>query len=186
MPTRQQNRASALAKLLDQAMTLVSEEGVAALSIEALGRATRVSRVQLRQQFASDDALLEAVLEHSCARFDRAIEETAQGLQGPGAWLRAYVMASLWEFTRTDAAAVGLFAILPPGDPRNVTYARFARRWRERAVGDGVETGTALAVKFAADAIWFERAYGTISDEDVALVRKRLLRLVEEETARGG
>jgi AcrR family transcriptional regulator len=178
-------RACQRSQLLDLAMALVAEEGVEALTVDRLARYARLSKLHVLGHFSSASDLCSAVVEHSCARFNRVVEEMAAEQPGRGAWLRAYVQASLWEFTRNDAAAVSLFAILPPGDPRNRPYVRFAARWHERAMADGIDPGSALLVKFGADAVWFERHYGTISDGDVLLVRNRLLRLIEEAAKAG-
>jgi AcrR family transcriptional regulator len=182
MVEKSSRRPSRKQALFDAAVRVVVDEGVNALTIDAVARLAGVTKGGVQYHFASKDRLVEALLTDVLADMDRAIEDVVAAEPGPGAWHRAYVGLILWELSDLDRCVAALLLSMPPGDPLGKPYEAMAERWRSRAAADGLDPATSLIVRHAADGIWLERSYGGATDKEIALVRSRLMQMIDAET----
>jgi AcrR family transcriptional regulator len=176
-------RPSKKKALLDAAIRVAAEGGVEALTIESLAEAAGVTKGGVQYHFRSKDTLYQELLDYALSLFDLALEEKAPPGSKPGAWLHAYVDLSLGPPTPYDHAVATLLAGIPVNDERASPYRRFAAKWKERANADGQDPATNTIVRLAADSVWMERAYLSASSTEIARVKKRLHRLIDEGQA---
>ena len=174
-------RPSLREPLLRSAATLVAERGYAALTLDAVGKATGVSKGGVLYHFPTKEALVAALLEEMTSAFDA--DQTAAHASdptAPGAWSRAYVTASLGsphdESERLTAVALLAAVGYDPSllGPLQVRY----RAWVERLDGDGLPGVDAHVVRLAADGLWAADLFG-LAPPDPALRARIHARLAE-------
>src|ERR687885_93975 len=125
----QRNAAATRTRLLDAASWIVVEQGVDALTLEAVAHRAGVSKGGLLHHFASKEALTSALVEHAFETYETVIEQVldqAEPEGTPGRWTRAYVRSSF----DTDECLHNLGVVL----------ALMTRRTPElvRAAADGI------------------------------------------------
>src|SRR5437764_4553603 len=84
-------------RLLDAAGRVVVDQGVDALTLDAVAHGAGVSKGGLLHHFASKEALLGALIEHAFATYEIVIEQAldpAEEVGTPGRWTRAYIRSS--------------------------------------------------------------------------------------------
>ena len=143
--------------LLRAAAKVVAERGYSALTLDAVGAATGVSKGGVLYHFPTKEALVAALLEELTTGFDA--DQTAAHAADPidpGAWTRAYLTASIGppQDESTQAAAVALLAAVGY-DPTLLEplQARYSD-WVKRLDDDGLPGVDAHVVRLAADGLW--------------------------------
>ncbi len=177
---REKNPELVRQALIESAGRLALEQGLAAVSVNAVAEAAGVTKGGLFHHFANKQALVEAVCAEQLAAFDTAIDavidpdETAYGR-----FTRAYVEATFaddGESTR-KWAAIWISSLTDPG-LRGVWAQWLAGRLaRHRATDADPSLDVA---RYAADGVWLADLTGdspSIRSERQAL-KERLLRLV--------
>jgi len=181
-------RPSKRESLLRAAATVVAERGYSALTLDAVGAATGVSKGGLLYHFPTKEALVAALLEELLTGFD-ADQDAAHDADpiAPGAWTRAYVTAS-GAPPQGDPAALAAVALLAavgydPSmlDPLQDRY----RHWVERLEDDGLPGVDAHVVRLAADGLWAADLFD-LAPPDPALRARIHARLGELSNASGG
>jgi len=143
--------------LLRAAATVVAERGYSALTLDAVGAATGVSKGGVLYHFPTKEALVAALLEELTTGFD-ADQTAAHAADpiAPGAWTRAYVTASFGppQDEPAQVAAVALLAAVAY-DPSLLEplQARYSN-WAKRLDNDGLPGVDAHVVRLAADGLW--------------------------------
>jgi AcrR family transcriptional regulator len=177
-------RPSQLHALLDAAIGLVAEQGVAALTVERLAQAAGMTKGGVQYHFRTKDALVIALLDYLIDGFDAEIDALAgEGAEG-GEWLAAYVKVSLGEsgpeMAFVDGVALALIAAMAPDDPCAEPFKAATQRWRERAERGVRDKPLAQLIRLAADAVWLERTHAGIERKVVDALRARLLQFARE------
>lgn len=173
--------------LLRAAAALVAQRGYSALTLDAVGAATGVSKGGVLYHFPTKEALVAALLERLTAGFD-AGQTAAHAADpiAPGAWTRAYVTASFGpQDESAHVAAVALLAAVGY-DPSLLEplQARYSS-WVERLADDGVPGVDAHVVRLAADGLWAADLFG-LAPPDPSLRARIHVRLAELASASDG
>ncbi len=150
-------------QLLDVAARLTMEQGMAALTLDAVSGASGVSKGGLLHHFPTKNALLDALFESLLDRFDADIDERMREDPTPhGRFSRAYLHAVADLRDKPDEAAhwaqVTMALLAEP---------RLRQRWREwvqERTEEYVGTDSSVdaqIVRFAADGLWLADMLGS-------------------------
>jgi AcrR family transcriptional regulator len=172
-------RPSQKQHLLETAITLVAQRGVAALTIENLAQAAGVTKGGVQYHFETKDKLVTELLEFLLSAFDEAITAAAGAQKSGRDWLRAYVSVGLSGQGAGDSVAAALLAAMPPGDPRAAPYKLFNAIWRESSERGIEDKALAQIIRLACDSVWIEQVYANLSTAEVEALRTRLLKLID-------
>lgn len=172
--------------LLDCVAKLAAEQGLAAVTIQAVADAAGVTKGGLLHHFASKQALIEAVFADLLDQLDREIEALmAADPDAVGRFTRAYVRAcfadrmlgatSLW-------AALAVSLITEPALRQLWSQWLVARLERHRDTDD---MPTLAVVRLAADGVWLSDLLekDSVSRRDVAALEPQLLALTRLSAA---
>lgn len=175
-------RPSRRTALLRAASTVVAERGYSALTLDAVGAATGVSKGGVLYHFPTKEALVAALVEELVTGFeeDQGAARDADPV-APGAWSRAYLTASTApaQGESEQLAAVALLAAIgyDPSllDPIQHSY----RHWVERLDRDGLPGVDAHVVRLAVDGLWAAELFGLAPPDPTlrARIRARLAEL---------
>ncbi|OAE39513.1 TetR family transcriptional regulator [Agrobacterium tumefaciens] len=142
--------------LLDCAARLAAEQGVAALSVQAVADAAGVTKGGLFHHFPSKQALLEAVMADLLAALDLEIDELiSQDCEAFGRFTRAYVNAVFSDRGRDSGRQWAAISVSMVGEP---SLRRMWNSWIEGRLARHKETDDGVVlelVRLAADGIWF-------------------------------
>lgn len=174
--------------LLRAAAAVVSEHGYSALTLDAVGAATGVSKGGVLYHFPTKEALVAALLEELTTDFD-ADQTNAHDADpiAPGAWTRAYMTASAAppQDESAQVAAVALLAAVgyDPSllEPLQDRYTS----WIKRLDDDGLPGVDAHVVRLAADGLWAADLFG-LAPPNPALRARIHARLGKLASASGG
>ncbi|MBR0650236.1 TetR/AcrR family transcriptional regulator [Roseomonas terrae] len=170
---RSVGRPSLRPQLLDAALDLIAEDGVGALTYEALSVRTGVSKGGLLYHFPSKDALLDALTERLVDRYAEARRATTEELpESPSRELKGYAIASLHNRSKADGASARLK--MSGVWNRRVGKAYYARRFREMAAG--MDRDRAAIVHLAVEGLWYMELAGV--SPFTALERRRIVMLL--------
>lgn len=173
--------------LLDCAAKLAADQGVAALSVQAVADAAGVTKGGLFHHFASKQALLEAVMADLVLALDAEIDALiSQDCEAYGCFTRAYVNAVFADRDRDSGRQWAALSVSMVGEPslRRMWTAWFAGRLsRHKETDDGV---ILEMVRLAADGIWFA---DLLADDgraggDRAALKARMIAQTKKETER--
>lgn len=174
-------------RILDATESLVTQRGVAGLTLEAAAREAGVSKGGLLYHFSSKEALLEAALgrlsEFLGTDFERCI--TAQP-EGPGRVARAMLE---WSFGEGDLAcqerherAAAVFLAAFHHDPALLDPVRAViARMREAVAADGLPPGHGAVIMAAGDGLFMAKLFRLYAPTQAERhdMRMALLRLLE-------
>lgn len=170
---RSPGRPSLRPQLLDAALDLIAEDGVGALTYEALSLRTGVSKGGLLYHFPSKDALLEALTERLVDRYAEARRAATEELpDSPSRELKGYAIASLQNRSKADGASARLK--MSGVWNRRVGKAYYARRFREMAAG--MDRDRAAIVHLAVEGLWYMELAGV--SPFTATERRRIVMLL--------
>jgi AcrR family transcriptional regulator len=170
---RRVGRPSLRPQLLDAALDLIAEDGVAALTYEALSARTGVSKGGLLYHFPSKDALLDALTERLVERYAEARRATTEELpESPSRELKGYAIASLHNRSKADGASARLK--MSGVWNRRVGKKYYAQRFREMAAG--MDFGRAAIVHLAVEGLWYMELAGF--SPFTAMERRRIVMLL--------
>ncbi|MDE1158165.1 MAG: TetR/AcrR family transcriptional regulator [Neorhizobium sp.] len=141
--------------LLDQAARIAAEQGLAAVTLQAVAQAASVTKGGLLHHFPGKQPLIEAVFTDLLARLDEEIDGLmAIDAQPYGRFTRAYVDAFFRETRdgeKSPWAAIGISCMADAG--LRLLWSDWMRARLERHVG--TDDAPALSVvRYAADGIW--------------------------------
>ncbi|SNB73051.1 transcriptional regulator, TetR family [Agrobacterium sp. 719_389] len=142
--------------LLDCAAKLAADQGVAALSVQAVADAAGVTKGGLFHHFASKQALLEAVMADLLSALDAEIDVLiSQDREAHGCFTRAYVNAVFADRDRESGRQWAALSVSMVGEP---SLRRMWASWYEGRLIRHKETDEGVIlelVRLAADGIWF-------------------------------
>jgi AcrR family transcriptional regulator len=174
-------------RLLDAAETVVIEQGVSALTLDAVAARAKVSKGGLLYHFLSkDDVVLGMV-----SRIASIVQERfASGLaaQPPGRGRHARTMLGLmmdtegWLFTRLQRVAGPLLGAVASNPKMLVPMQRFFKTVHQGMLDDGLPPDRSWLVLAALDGLKFWRVFGILqpSQKDLAGLRQLLTQIIEE------
>ena len=167
------------ATLLDAAETVVTRQGIANLTLDAVAAEAGMSKGGLLHHFPSKDRLVMGLVTR-CAEgwrscYLQAYERTSEG---PGRMARVLLNhclsdAKCWteELRRSSSAVFAALAQNPALiQPMRAVYADL----HERLAQDGLPPGVSEAVAAAIDGLWLDWVLGIVPLEQARVVRVRL------------
>jgi AcrR family transcriptional regulator len=171
-------------QLLDVAARLTSEQGMGAVTLDAVSGASGVSKGGLLHHFPTKNALLDALFDDLLVRFDADLDERMRDdPMSHGRFTRAYLMAV--DGLRDSPDEAGHWA--------QVTIAllaepRLRQRWNawvQARADEYVGTDSSIdaqIIRFAADGLWLADMLGSHLTDDAG--RAALLARMVELTGR--
>jgi len=189
---QKRDRSQTRNDLLDAADRVVRRDGASTLTLDAAAREAGLSKGGVLYHFPTKNALIGAMIERICDRFEREIEAHLDILpESPGRWTRAYLDAAFdedsWNDDLESAGNAGLLAAIAASpamlDPLRERYTR----WQSRIEVDGIDPAIGTLIRMTVDGLWMADLLG-LEPPDTAtriLLRKHLIDLIErgKETA---
>lgn len=176
------------AQLLDAAEAVVAEEGVQALTLDAVAARSGISKGGLLYHFRSKEDLAAAMIERSIAWFDRALVEAgADDTDSKGRQTRAYVKASLGLTPLTGAGFDNLCSAITTAllsfPERLGPVQDQGARTQADVEQDGLDPVVATIIRLAVDGLWLSENFNLMRfDPDLkAKVAARLLQWTRNE-----
>ena len=170
---------NARTRVLEAATRLVAREGAKGLTIAAVSREAGLSRGGVFYHFPSKEAIIQGMLAHLIAEFERHLDaEAARDPEPGGRWARAFVRASFAMEEPTASAFTALIAAIAE-DPRLLDPLReHLARWRTKTE-EGLDTTTAAVVRLTSHALWLNGLFGIndLRDEERHAVIDRIVTL---------
>ncbi|MDZ7928383.1 MAG: TetR/AcrR family transcriptional regulator [Agrobacterium sp.] len=173
--------------LLDCAAKLAADQGVAALSVQAVADAAGVTKGGLFHHFASKQALLEAVMADLLGGLDAEIDALiSQDCEACRASARAYVNAVFADRDRESGRQWAAISVSMVGEP---SLRRLWTGWFEGRLIRHKDTDEGVVlelVRLATDGIWFAdlMAEDGKADGDRAALRARMIALTKKDAER--
>jgi len=167
-------------QLLEVAARLAGEQGMSAVTLDAVSAASGVSKGGLLHHFPTKNALLDALFESLLEKFDADIDELMRADPLPqGRFSRAYLQAvSGLKDRPDDSRSWTQVTIALLAEPRlRLRWRQWVAARAEEYIGTDSALDT-LIVRFAADGLWFA---DTLESHDIsgALRRELIARLIE-------
>jgi len=176
------------AQLLDAAEAVVAEQGVRALTLDAVAARSGISKGGLLYHFRSKEDLAAAMIERSIAWFDAALVEAGAGEpDAKGRFTRAYVKASLGMTPLTGAGFDTLCSAITTAllsFPERLGPVRDqGARTQVDVERDGLDPVVATIIRLAVDGLWLSENFNLMRfDPDLkAKVAARLLEWTRNE-----
>lgn len=180
---RADSAAETKRRILDAALELYKQRGVAATTVQAIAERADVARGTVLNHFGSADGLLEAVLDETVARIRYPDEQLQEGATSEPERIRRYVDAMFRFYVRgeEDWPAFSRDLDLPVLKAREAHYyaivARlYAATFLDLAADRIVGAATRAYVNFAP--LYDLRAAGLSLDEAIEVVADSLIDLV--------
>ncbi|AYM58016.1 TetR family transcriptional regulator [Agrobacterium fabrum] len=173
--------------LLDCAAKLAAEQGVAALSVQAVADAAGVTKGGLFHHFSSKQVLLEAVMADLLSALDAEIDVlVSQDCEDFGRFTRAYVNAVFADRDRESGRQWAALSVSMIGEP---SLRRMWTGWLEGRLARHKDTDDGVVlelVRLAADGIWFADllADNGMAGGDRAALRARMIAQTKKEAGR--
>ncbi len=159
--------------ILDAATRVITRDGAARLTLDAVAREAGVSKGGLLYHYPSKDALLMAALDAHLGAFEQAL--TAREATDPqplGRFARANFTVTLDGDPQPDASAAVIGAIALNPNLLAPVRDRYAG-WRARAEADGLPPGLGTLIALAADGLWLADLLGLGAPDDVTRAQVR-------------
>ncbi|HIC7211292.1 TetR/AcrR family transcriptional regulator [Burkholderia stabilis] len=146
-------------KIFDASRKILQDKGILGLTLAEAASVAGISKGGLLYHFSSKSELLAGLLHFEAITFERAVTEAAQADGQPGAWTRAYIIASSAQALqgRSLSAVIGSLLLEPGLLP---VYATHAARWAELLGRDQLPERTAHIIRFAVEGLWFDEVCG--------------------------
>jgi AcrR family transcriptional regulator len=162
---------------------ILRDEGLTNLTLEAVAKEAGISKGGLLYHFPNKKDLIEAVFEYHNNIFETRLSELAQA-QGdePGAWLRAYAIASIEQIIDPNNAS--LYASMIAAEEKYESAHQLMRakyiHWQNQVENCGIDPTIATLARLAVDGLWFAEMNGYAPPEPKR--RKEILNLIEKMT----
>ncbi len=162
--------------IIDAAMAIVREEGVARLTLDAAAKRAGVSKGGVLYHFKSKDDLIRGMVQRlidQCDQLNRSYYEREP--EGPYRWARTLVKACFDPTgPANDPVGGALLAAITVNpvlmEPIHAMYAR----WQDRLAGDSPDLTRAGLICCAMDGLFFQRLMGIRLGDEAAQERLRL------------
>jgi AcrR family transcriptional regulator len=146
-------------KIFEASEKILHDKGILGLTLAEAAAVAGVSKGGLLYHFSSKSELLAGLLHFQATAFERTVTDAALADGQPGAWTRAYILASAEHALqgRSLSAVVGSVLLEPSLVP---VYASHTARWAESLSRDGLPERTSRIIRFAVDGLWFDEVSG--------------------------
>lgn len=149
-------------RLLEAASHVITKQGVANLTLDAVAQNANVSKGGLLYHFPSKEALIQGILQYLLDSFGAHLQaELARSTEPPGTpgrWLRGYIRASFPKPApeEGDDVVSAALAVAVAADPGLLAALRRAfNQFRDQALQDGLDPFQADLIRLATDGLWF-------------------------------
>jgi len=177
-------------RIVRAAEDVVIRDGVGRLTLDAAAAEAKVSKGGVLYHFPSRAALVTAMVEQFVVSFDADLDRFGAYSGEPGAFIRAYVEATVQPAAPGDLRDRRLGSALLAGvasDPELLAplRERFAC-WQNAVENDGVDATLATVVRFATDGLWLTDLFelAPVSGERREAVARELRALTRETSRR--
>lgn len=171
-------------RLLSAAEQVVSRDGVANLTLEAVAREAGVSKGGLLYHFPSKSALVTAIVER-LARHCEAKQATSleQDTNTPGAFTRAYVQTRTEPLAPHEVPFHCALLAAAGTDPQYLEpFRRRIAQWQTRLENDGIDPVIAVIARLAVDGLAFGTLLGLPVPQDQ--LREQVIQRLLEMTSK--
>lgn len=148
--------------IIDAAMAIVRDQGVARLTLDAAAKVAGISKGGVLYHFKSKDDLIRGMVQRLIDQCDQLSHDYYQREpEGPYRWAKTMVRAS-FDPTGPATDSVGgalLAAITVNPDLMAPIHAMYAR-WQERLASDSPDMERAGLICTAMDGLYFQRLMG--------------------------
>jgi AcrR family transcriptional regulator len=170
-------------KLTQAALSLLSEQGADAFTLDAVAKRAGVSKGGLLHHFPTKMALILHILRSLLNQFDQQVSARYHTLpEGKGRWLKAYVLITFQEEVPISLY-VSLMLLGSALDSPELIALIIAddEMWNERLYNDGVPRARAEVIRKAANAHWQDQVLYSHhpNPTDTHALLQELLSLVE-------
>lgn len=174
-------RVSKRQKLLEAAALIVHNQGIDALTLDAVAKQAEVSKGGLLYHFESKEALVKGLVQHMDNIYRENVEgSTKEDSEETGKWTRAFVNTMYKQSLENKEISAGMLAAqgINPDllKPLQETYDN----WQEQIQQDGLDEVQATILRLAVDGLWLSEIFGlgTLDPE----MRKRVLQTLLQQT----
>ncbi len=174
-------------RLLDAAEAVVIEQGVSAMTLEAVATRANVSKGGLLYHFPSKDAIVQGMVSRIAAIVQQRF---ASGLacEPPGPGRHARTMLGLMMdtegslFPRLQRVAGPLLGAISSNPKMLAPMQRFFKGVHQGMLADGLSPDRSWLILAALDGLKFWRVFGILqpSPQDLAGLRRLLTRIIQE------
>ncbi|MBN3857040.1 MULTISPECIES: TetR/AcrR family transcriptional regulator [unclassified Paraburkholderia] len=172
------------AQLLQAASEIATDQGVPAVTLDAVAERAGVTKGALQYHFANKQGLLDALFEQTLERFEGQMEArlAAEEDNAHGARARAYLHSSIDEMSpaaSTNVLRVLVAAMMTDPDIRE-RYAAPMRKWTRPDPLPLDQAARLMICRLAADGLWISDllGYQDMSPE----MREEVVRQIEKMT----
>jgi AcrR family transcriptional regulator len=175
-------------KVLDAAEAVVAEIGAAGLTIDAVAKASGITKGGVQYCFGTKEGLLTAMLDRWCASFDRDIAALQGEDPDPLAHVRAYVEAGRQSDEEEGSrSAVMLATLLQNSD--QLETSRLWYREQLKGVDPSSKAGRKARLAFiAAEGVFFLRSFRLLelSDGEWRSIYEDILAMLPDKSGKKG
>ncbi|WP_231578286.1 TetR/AcrR family transcriptional regulator [Paenibacillus sp. FSL H7-0357] len=178
------NNSSKKKMILQAASSIVRDQGVEHLTLEAVAKAANVSKGGLLYHFPNKEQLVSGMVDELTRNFTEDVQSRVEhDQQQAGKWSRAYIESTFYGFGEgSDMNSVLAAALFTnPGLLTNI-QEKYAE-WQHNFENDGVDPLWATIARLATDGLWFAEKFG-LAPPDLELkerIYKELMDGVKEE-----
>jgi AcrR family transcriptional regulator len=173
-------------KLLAATEKVVTREGVANLTLDAVAREAGVSKGGLLYHFPSKRDLITAFVEGLASHCDQEHAKALESASGaPGEFTRAYLNIRLRPLEAQEEVAFTALLTAAATDPHYLEpFRRRVRQWQDRLESDGIDPATATIVRLAIDGLCLGELLGVpkLTPDRREQVIQKLLDLIAAST----
>ena len=163
-------------RILDGAMQLAAEKGVASVSIQAVAAFAGVTKGGVFHHFANKQILIETMLHEVLYKFDQEIDRfIEQDTVQYGCFTRAYIEVTL---THQSFGVSSLWATLSMTLVSDQTFSQLWNRWLADRLKQHQDTDADLnlrILRYAADGAWFIERFDPGNVQDLMVLKQELI-----------
>lgn len=166
--------------LIDSAEVVVTRDGVARLTLEAVAREAGLSKSGLLHHFPSKEALINAMVDRTVVQWSQSVEEaTIQQPAGPHRTARGLLQcclgdASAWN-EQLHRSSSALLAVLVHCPDKSTTLHQFYNKLHCKMEQEGRGSPLGDLVLAVIDGFWLRWVTGLAPLEDAQITRMRAL-----------
>jgi AcrR family transcriptional regulator len=159
---------------------IVAKQGLSRLTLDAVSKKAGLSKGALLHHFRSKAELARHMLHESIAQCDERLRAHRAGDTLPGAWTRAYLLATLDERFMDNGHRIALLLVTHGRDPHlSKILLDTISRWSRLIENDGLDPIKAQIVRLAADGLWWSETAGVAIFPKKQQRRDFILKLIE-------
>jgi AcrR family transcriptional regulator len=173
--------------IFDAASQILIQDGLTSLTLEKVAEEAGLSKGGLLYHFPNKIALIEGLFDHHNALFEQRLQELYEREKdSPGAWVRAYALASLEQINDPDTAS--LYASLFAAEEKYTSAHQIMRNkysnWEKRLKASRIDAKLAMLIRFTVDGMWFaiKNDYAPPGIDDQQWVLRKLFDLTEKNS----